>query len=42
MREMRGDTSVDEEEWLEAEPKGVTSAPHGAWVINMDDGDVSI
>jgi len=42
VREMRDEESVDDEEWLEAEPEGETRAPHGAGVIYVDDGDVSI
>jgi len=41
-REMRDEESVEDEEWLEAEQEGETWAPHGAWVIYVDDGDVSI
>ena len=33
VREMRDKKSVDDEEWLEAEPEGDTRAPHGAGVI---------
>jgi len=33
VREMRDEESVDDEEWLEAEPEGETRAPHGAGVI---------
>jgi len=40
--EMPHEGSVDDEEWLEAEPAGETRAPHGAGVIYVDDGDVSI
>jgi len=40
--EMRDEESVVDEEWLEAEPEGETQAPHGAGVIYVDDGDVSI
>jgi len=42
VREMRDEESVDDKEWLEAEPEGETRAPHGAGVIYVDDGDVSI
>jgi len=42
VREMRDEECVDDEEWLEAESKGETRAPHGAGVIDVDDGDVSI
>jgi len=42
VREMLDEESVDDEEWLEAEPAGETRAPHGAWVIYVDNGDVSI
>jgi len=42
MREMWDEESVDDEEWLEAEPEGETRGPHGPGVINVDDGDVSI
>jgi len=42
VREMRDEESVDDEEWLEAEPEGETQAPHGAGVIYVHDGDVSI
>jgi len=42
VREMRDEESVDDEEWLVAEPEGETRAPHGAGVIYVDDGDVSI
>jgi len=42
VREMRDEESVDDEEWLEAESEGETWAPHGAGVIYVDDGDVSI
>jgi len=42
VREMRDEESVDHEEWLEAEPEGETRAHHGAGVIYVDDGDVSI
>ena len=42
MREMRDQMSVDDEEGLEGEPEGETRAPHRAWVIYVDDGDVSI
>ena len=40
--EMREEDSDDDEEWLEAEPEGETRAPHGAGVIYVSDGDVSI
>jgi len=42
VREMRDDESVDDEEWLEAEPEGETRAHHGTKVLYVDDGDVSI
>jgi len=42
VREMRDEESFDDEEWLEAESEGATLAPHGAGVIYVDDGDVSI
>jgi len=42
VRAMRDEESVDNEEWLEAEPEVETRAPHGAGVIYVDDGDVSI
>jgi len=42
VREMRDEESVDDEEWLEAESEGETWVPHGAGVIYVDDGDVSI
>jgi len=42
VREMRDEESVDNEEWLEAEPEGETRAHPGAGVIYVDDGDVSI
>jgi len=42
VREMQYEESVDDEEWLEAEPEEETRAPHGAGVIYVDDGDVSI
>jgi len=42
VREMRDEESVDDEEWLEAESEGETRAPHGAGVIYVDEGDVSI
>jgi len=42
VREMRDEESVDDEEWLEAESEGETRVPHGAGVIYVDDGDVSI
>jgi len=42
VREMGDEESVDDEEWLEAEPEGETRAPHGAGVIYVDHGDVSI
>ena len=40
--DMREEDSDDDEEWLEAEPEGETRAPHGAGVIYVSDGDVSI
>jgi len=42
VREIRDEESVDDEEWLVAEPEGDTLPPHGAWVIYVDDADVSI
>jgi len=42
VREMRDEESVDDEEWLEAEAEGETRAYHGAGVIYVDEGDVSI
>jgi len=42
VREMRDEKSVDDQEWLEAELEGETRAPHGAGVIYVDDGDISI
>jgi len=42
VREMRDEESVDDEEWLEAEPEGGTWAPHSAGAIYVDDSDVSI
>jgi len=42
VREMRDQQSVDDEEWLEAEPEGETRAPHCPGVIYVDDGGVSI
>jgi len=42
VREMRDEASVDDEEWLEAEGEGETTAPPGAGAIYVDDGDVSI
>jgi len=42
VREMQDEMSVDDEELQEAEPEGGTRAPHGAGVIYMDDGEVSI
>jgi len=42
LREMRDEESVDDEEWLEAEPEGETRAAHGAGVIYVDDSDLSI
>jgi len=42
VREMRDEESVNDEEWLEAESEGETRAAHGAGVIYVDDGDVSI
>ena len=42
MREMPDEVSVDDEESLEAEPEGETRARHGAGVIYVDNGDVSI
>ena len=42
VREMRDDESVDDEEWLEAEPEGESWAPHGAGAIYVDDGYISI
>jgi len=42
VREMRDQESVDDEEWLEAEPEGETRASHGAGVIYVHDGDISI
>ena len=42
MREMLDKDSVDDAEWVEAEPEGETQSPHGAGVIYVDDGDVSI
>jgi len=42
VREMRDEESVDDEEWREAESEGETPVPHGAGVIYVDDGDVSI
>jgi len=42
VREMRDEESVDNKQWLEAEPQGETRAHHGAGVIYVDDGDVSI
>jgi len=34
--------SIDEDEWLQAEPEEETRAPAGAGVIIVDDGDVSL
>jgi len=34
--------SVDDEEWLEAEPARVTRAPAGASMFYLDDGDVGV
>jgi len=42
VRAMRDEESVDDEEWLDAKPEGETQAPHGAGVIYVHDGDVSI
>jgi len=42
LREMRDEKSVNNEEWLEAEPEGETRAPHGARMIYVEDGHVSI
>jgi len=42
VREMRDEESVDDEEWLVAEPEGETWAPHGPGAIYVDDGDVCI
>jgi len=42
VREMRDEESVDDEEWLGAEPEGENRAPHGAGVIYVDDCDLSI
>ena len=42
VREMRDEESVDDEAWLEAEPEGESRAHHGAGVIDVDDGNVSI
>jgi len=42
VREMRDQESVEDEKGLDAEPEGETRAPHGAGVIYVDDGDVSI
>jgi len=42
VREKRDEESVDDEEWLEAESEVETRAPHGAGVISVDNGDVSI
>jgi len=41
VRKMRDEESVDDEEWLEAEPEGETQAHHGAGVIYVDNCDVS-
>jgi len=41
VREMRDKESVDDEEWVEAEPEGKTRAHHGTGVIYVDDSDVS-
>ena len=42
VREIGDEESVEDEEWLEADPEGETRAPHGAGVIYVHDGDVSI
>jgi len=42
VREMLDEESVDHEECLEAEPAGESRAHHGAGVIYVDDGNVSI
>jgi len=42
VREMRDEDSVDDKAWVDAESEGETRAPHGAGVIYVDDGDVSI
>ena len=41
-REMQQEEeSINEDEWLQAEPEGAIRAPSGAGVIVVDDGDVS-
>jgi len=42
VRKMQDEESVDDKEWLEADPEGESWAPHGTGVIYVDDGDVSI
>jgi len=42
VRAMRDEESVNNKELLEAEPEGETQAPHGARVIYVDEGDISI
>jgi len=42
VRAMQDKECVDDKEWLEPEPEGETRAPHGAGVIYVDDGNVSI
>ena len=42
MREMRDEESVDDKDCLEAEVERETRVPHGANVIYVDDGEVSI
>jgi len=42
VREIGDEESIDNEKWLEAEPEGETQAPHVAWVLYVDDGNVSI
>ena len=41
-QEMQQEESIDEDEWLQADPGGTTQAPRGAALIVADDSDVSI
>jgi len=41
-QEMQEEESIDEDEWLQADPGGTTRAPRGAGLIVADDSDVSI
>jgi len=41
-QEMQEKEWIDEDEWLQADPRGTTRAPRGAGLIVADDSDVSI